>query len=36
MLEQLRTYTANIAKIKQYSAEDENSEIIGFDYEKSG
>lgn len=33
MLEQLRTYTANIAKIKQYSAEDENGEIIGFDYE---
>ncbi|MFZ7179716.1 type I restriction endonuclease subunit R [[Pasteurella] aerogenes] len=33
MLEQLRTYTANIAKIKQYSAEDENGEIIGFDYD---
>ncbi|OOF46307.1 DEAD/DEAH box helicase [Rodentibacter trehalosifermentans] len=33
MLEQLRIYTANIAKIKQYSTEDENGEIIGFDYD---
>lgn len=33
MFEQLRTYTTNIAKLKQYSGKDENGESVGFDYD---
>ncbi|HDR0642294.1 HsdR family type I site-specific deoxyribonuclease [Pasteurella multocida] len=33
MFEQLKTYTTNIAKLKQYSGEDENGEPVGFDYD---
>jgi len=33
MFNQLQHYTVNIAKLKQYSAIDENGEIIGYDYD---